>query len=189
MHALVPALLPYVDREYFLFGHSLGALVAFEFARIVAARDARRPAQLLVSGRIAPQVRASMGLNKMSDAELLGTIERLSGTPRQVLDDPDMRAHYLPLLRADLTINETYEYHGDIPLRCPISVWAGVDDPMTSLQSLRAWGAQTEFPLRLRMLPGNHFSYLRTAEFRKDLVSALKGVSVGHSIESAVREV
>jgi medium-chain acyl-[acyl-carrier-protein] hydrolase len=128
---------------------------------------------LAVSARNAPQ----FGLHHTTvhqladDAFLTALDQRYRAIPDDVRNDPDMRRLYLPLLRADVTMLETYRFRADEPLSCPISVYGGTDDLETTTAALAAWRELTSAGANVRMLPGGHF-FLRT--HRAELLAALE---------------
>ena len=128
--ALVPELLPLLDRPFALFGHSMGAMISFEVARRLRARQLAVPQRMFVSGRRAPQLppedeRRTFDLPKDEFVEELG---RLNGTPREVLEHPELLELLLPILRADFSVCQTYVYAPGEPLDVPITVLGGLED-------------------------------------------------------------
>jgi medium-chain acyl-[acyl-carrier-protein] hydrolase len=161
--SLVDSLDPHLDRPFALFGHSLGALVAFEFARRLRVDGRPGPAHLFASGCRAPQVaRAEPWVHTLPDTVFRDEMRRLGGTPPEILDDHELMDLLLPTLRADFALYETYVYADDRPLTCPFSVLGGRDDDMIRRSNLDAWRAQTTAPFRRHILPGSHF-FLRSA--------------------------
>jgi medium-chain acyl-[acyl-carrier-protein] hydrolase len=156
--ALVEGLRPFMDVPFAFFGHSMGALVAFELARRLAAEGLPGPVHLWASGRRGPSVpderEPSYGL---PEPEFIEELRRLDGTPEEVLRSRELLGLILPLLRADLEFCETYRYIPGAPLRCGISALGGAGDPDVSREQLDAWRAETEGPFRLRLFPGGHF--------------------------------
>lgn len=151
------ALAPYLDRPFALFGHSMGALVAFELARALERAGGPAPEHLFVSARSAPTVRYSLpSVGGMSDREVLGLLRRLGGTPPDALRDPDLMRLVLPRFRADLTLCERYLYSPDRKLSCPISALGGALD-FFRRGELTGWAAETRAAFQLRMFPGGHF--------------------------------
>lgn len=145
------------DHTYVLAGHSLGALAAYEMARRMTAIGAP-PGLLLVSGRNGPAVGLShRPIHALADDRFLDAVERLGGTPDGALRDPEMLRMYLPLLRADLRLAETYTRLPGLPLDVPIAAFAGRWDQMTDDQGLIAWNRETTASFDLRVLDGNHF--------------------------------
>jgi medium-chain acyl-[acyl-carrier-protein] hydrolase len=158
---LSAALDPYLDLPFAFFGHSMGALVAFEMAREIRGRRGLSPVHLFVSGHAAPQIRRRRApVHQLPDAAFVEAIRRLNGTPEQVLENAELMAIVLPALRADLALCETYTYVSAAPLSCPISAFGGLADSEVGYDDLRAWQAETTGPFRLRLFPGDHF-YLR----------------------------
>lgn len=172
IEAVAPAVVPLLDRPYLLFGHSMGALIAFELARALRRRGAPAPSCLAVSGRRAPQLPdPDPPLHKLDDAWFVAAmVRRYNGIPKLILDDPELLRLFLPTMRADLTLIETYAYTPEPPLDCPIVAFGGRSDGRASLPELEAWGAQTLQPLGARQLPGDHF-YLQGA--RAELLAAM----------------
>lgn len=158
VEALVEALSPHLDRPFALFGHSLGALVAFELARRLRREGLFEPSQLIVSGSRAPQLpRTEPDVHRLSDAAFRAELRRLDGTPVELLENDELMDLLLPSLRADFALFETYAYTAGSPLSCPISALGGRDDPTVEHAELEAWRAQTTGRFRLRIFPGNHF--------------------------------
>lgn len=156
--ALVPELTPWLDRPYAFFGHSLGALVAYEAARAVVAAGGPAPVHLHVSGRIAPQLSdPRRRLHRLSDPELLAELRALGGIPAAVLENRELMALTLPVLRADLAVNEGYRHAAGTPLDVPITAFGGSDDPKVQPLELGEWARQTSARFRVCVLPGGHF--------------------------------
>jgi medium-chain acyl-[acyl-carrier-protein] hydrolase len=156
--ALSEAFRPYQDRPFALFGHSLGALVGFEFARRLRAMNIR-PVHLFVSGRGAPQLPdPEPPIRHLPAAEFVEAVRwRYQGIPDEILRDGEMMNLWLPALRADITIDETYRYREEASLDCPISCFGGLDDGGATVESLAGWRDQTSGAFAMTMLPGGHF--------------------------------
>jgi len=159
--ALTSALIPHLDLPFVFFGHSVGALISFEVARRLRRLQYSQPSHLFVSGRDAPQLPVLTPIHQLPDGEFLTEIRRYNGTSANVLQHAELIKLFLPILRADLAINETYAYADDIPLNCPISVFGGQDDAIATPDSLTAWRDHTSSNFSLRIFPGDHF-FLKT---------------------------
>lgn len=150
-------------RPFAFFGHSMGALVAFEVARALRRRGAAAPIHLFVSGREAPSVRPlTPPYHQLSDDALLRALRSLNGTPNEVLDDADIMEMMLPVLRADFTLAETFDYRAEAPLACPITVFGGTSDHTVRRDALELWRAETTGDAHLHMLDGDHFFFARS---------------------------
>ncbi|MFF2012625.1 thioesterase II family protein [Streptomyces sp. NPDC058195] len=155
---LADALAGHLDRPYALFGHSMGALIAFELTRALRARGLPQPAHLFVSGSDAPDLpRGRRPIHAAPDAEVLEELRFLGGTPSELLEDPALMKLVLPALRADFSLLETYRYHAQPPLAVPLTVFGGDADPLVASGQLHRWLRQTSAASRLVVLPGEHF--------------------------------
>lgn len=171
VEALAQALPAHTEKPYAFFGHSMGAIIAFELARACRRRGLPLPRALFVSGRRAPQLpeRDPITYN-LPEPELIAELRRLGGTPQEVLEHPELMRLMLPLLRADFEVIETYRYEPEPPLDCSLTAFGGLEDAEVTPPELDAWGAQTTRAFTRRLLPGDHF-FLHTA--RPTLLAAL----------------
>jgi medium-chain acyl-[acyl-carrier-protein] hydrolase len=155
---LVDALTPHLDRPFGLFGHSMGALVAFELTRALRRAGAPLPTNLLVSARCSPRRPHLLPpVQGMSDGDMVAQLRRLGRTPDEVLGDPEILKIVLPLFRADLTLCESYVYTAEEPLDCPVSAFGGLHDEWIRRDDLAAWRVETKGAFRARAFPGGHF--------------------------------
>lgn len=151
------ALRPLLDRPYALFGHSLGALLAFEVARALQ-QEGNGPAHLFVSACAAPQLLPKgETLHALPRKQFLEALRRLKGTPPELFEEEAFMDLMLPTLRADLVLFETYEYEEAPPLRCDLTVTAGRDDPQVSADEMEAWRWQAGGRFNLHQFSGDHF--------------------------------
>jgi surfactin synthase thioesterase subunit len=163
MRPLVDALLGAVSFEapFAFFGHSLGALVAYEVARTLRARGDDLPERLFLSAYPAPHLpRIAPGTHLLPDRELLAVLEGQAGAlPAELRADPALLRPVLSAFRADCELFETYRPPDDAPLDLPFLVLGGVDD-REATAGLAEWRRYTTGPFELRLFPGGHF-YLR----------------------------
>ena len=159
VEGLLREMQPHLGRKYVLAGHSLGAMLAFELARLARERGLAGPAGLVVSGARAPGVpRREPDLHGLPDAEFIEELDRrYQGIPPGVRSEPELLALLLPVMRADLAIFETYAYAPGAPLPVPILALGGAADPHVSREEALAWRAQTTGRFEAEFLPGGHF--------------------------------
>jgi medium-chain acyl-[acyl-carrier-protein] hydrolase len=157
VRAIDEALRPWPAAPFAFYGHSVGAVVAFELARELRRRGAPLPVHLFVSGRRAPHLPDPDPLHALPEPRLIEKLRALGGTPDAVLSDPDMMALFLPILRADLAVNEAEEHRAEDALDCPISAFGGLSDPRASRAEIDAWRQHTRRAFALEMFPGGHF--------------------------------
>ena len=156
--AVIEAIQPLVDLPFAFFGHSLGAVVAYETAVRLRDSGAPAPVQIIVSARRAPGVAPrDEPTYDLPPDEFRAKLEELEGTPKAVLDHPELMELMEPLLRADFELNDTYEPSGKPPLDSPVTVFGGLEDPDVEREHLEHWKEVTRAEFRLRMFAGGHF--------------------------------
>jgi surfactin synthase thioesterase subunit len=155
---LLRGLTPFLDRPHAWFGHSLGALIAFEVCRELSSLGLAQPTRLLVSGRPAPHLTPRQPpVHAAPTEQLLDRLREMDGTPSEILNDPQAISDVLPTLRADLAVAETYRCRPGPPLSCPISVFGGSTDRFATSKELHAWRDHSTAECRVRVFGGGHF--------------------------------
>ncbi|WP_331734171.1 alpha/beta fold hydrolase [Streptomyces atratus] len=139
-----------------LFGHSLGATLGFEMARLMEERDAA-PVHLFASGRRAPSRPRDESVHKRDDEGLLAELRELSGTDARALGSEEVLRMALPAIRNDYRAAETYVYEEGPALSCPITVFTGDNDPKVTLDEARAWSTHTTADFQMHTYTGGHF--------------------------------
>lgn len=186
---LAQALAPRLDGRFALFGHSMGALVAYELARRLRRAGRAQPERLFVSAFRAPHVpQLRPALHALPEALLLAEMHRLDGTPAEVLGQPELMRALIPGLRADLALCERYRHRPEPPLAVPITCLGGLTDRRVSRFELYAWRLHTRADFRLRYLPGGHFFPYQAPSLVRRAVCADLGLArdVGADAEAAI---
>lgn len=175
--AISEAIFPYLRRPFILFGHSLGARIAFELGRTLRRKWDIQPCRLIVSGSRAPHIPEPKPLHHLPDEEFIKELRRFSGTPEALLQSKELMELFMPVLRADFTVDETYVYAVEAPLDYPISAFGGTNDPEANREELEAWACFTSSEFTLEMIEGDHF-FLKTQ--RDVLLRSLSQLIIQH---------
>ncbi|MFV0421644.1 thioesterase II family protein [Oleidesulfovibrio sp.] len=155
---LTDALLPFTGQPYIFFGHSLGSGIASLVIRELHHRGALLPALFFASGRFPIHLKHTRRIcHTLSDEDLIDEIRRLGGTPEGVLTDPTFKQFFLPVVRADFQVLETFTPPKPVPLAVPIRVLGGVDDADSPEWSMEHWKELSLCQCSIRMFPGGHF--------------------------------
>ena len=155
--ALVVALADHLDRPFAIFGHSMGAIIAYELTRRLQARGLS-PRHLFVSGQRAPHIPLRRPQSyDLPDPAFRNRLRELNGTPEEVLQDAELMGLLLPRLRCDFELSETYAGTGGAPLSCPITAFGGAQDHEVSRTDIAAWRDLTTSAFDSGIFPGGHF--------------------------------
>lgn len=158
LNPVADILLAESEVPYAFFGHSLGALLAFEMTRLCKRRYMPLPVHLFVSGCAAPQCRnPSQDLHKLPDDELIVSLNEYNGTPPEILAHSELMKLVLPTVRADFSLAETYQYKPGDQLNVPITVFSGRMDTHVTAEQAQGWQKETKAPINIRWCAGDHF--------------------------------
>jgi medium-chain acyl-[acyl-carrier-protein] hydrolase len=169
--ALTGAIQPYLDKPFAMFGHSMGAILAYETTRRLEAGFGCSPTHLFVSGHRAPHLPSRRRpIHHLPDDAFIAGVRELKGTPAEFFNDPELVTLCLPMLKADFRMVETYVELGGERLSCPLLALGGDADPTVPPGDLAAWHMATTGRFRTILVEGDHF-YVNTA--RSSLIANL----------------
>jgi surfactin synthase thioesterase subunit len=143
-----------------VFGHSLGAVLAFEAARLIESQGLVPLAHVFVSGSPGPATRRENRATGLDDERFLAKVEELSGYHHAAFDDDTLRSTLLPTLRADVLMHENYLAGPGTRIAAPITAIRGRDDTLVSQEQAREWAGFTQSRFAYAEMPGGHL-YLR----------------------------
>lgn len=154
---IADAIAPYCDQPFALFGHSMGAGIAYETALALARRN-HEPICVMPSARRAPHVPSrTRSRHLLTNEQFVDELRRLKGTPSEVLDSPELMELMLPILRADFQLADLYVSESRTKLSCPVVAFGGADDAYVATADLDAWREISGPGFILHMLSGDHF--------------------------------
>jgi medium-chain acyl-[acyl-carrier-protein] hydrolase len=158
LKAMVPAIIPLLDKPFVFFGHSFGALLAFELCRALRRQGLPLPVHLFVSAFRSPdQPNPARKLHALADADFIDGIRAYGGTAEEVLSNNGLMELFLPMLRADFRLHETYTYQEGQALACPITALTGSEDDFVGLKQMANWQRQTDAQFEQVTYEGKHF--------------------------------
>jgi len=168
-----------LTRPFAFFGYSMGALVAYEFARRLEETGRVGPALVAVGAHRAPRLpRVEPPLHALSSAEFWSHLNRYGGVDSQVMGDERLREVFEPTLRADFEVVETYRHRPGPSLRCPVLAFAGRADAFAAPDAMRPWGEVSSGGFELVVFDGGHFFLRSEADAMIRSIETRLGVSV-----------
>ncbi|MFF7459272.1 thioesterase II family protein [Kitasatospora sp. NPDC008115] len=162
--------------SYALFGHSLGAVLAFEVAGQLARLDGKGPEHVFVSGSPGPWSGRAERATGLGDDEFVAKVEQFAGYRHDALNEPELRELLLPLLRADVEMHENYRPQGRTPIAAPVTSLRGDADALVSAEQAREWVGATTGGFSYLELPGQHMYLVDAADA---LLAAVTATTAG----------
>lgn len=146
-----------LDKPYALYGHSMGAKIAYLLAKRIREEKKPAPLHLFISGTDAPSVPSRKSpKHLLPKEEFVTAVKELGGLPDEILANAEMLEYFEPILRADFKLSESYLHSESSPLTIPLTVMVGDKEDM-EIDDILEWQTQTVHPIKLHTFPGNHF--------------------------------
>jgi medium-chain acyl-[acyl-carrier-protein] hydrolase len=163
------------EKPYAIFAHSLGVIYAYELGRTILKMNLKHPLHIFFSGRYPPYIEVNrLNFHKLSDAELLRYITLLTGLNETITNEPSIIEYIMPILRADVTIAETYVHKGEVAqFPWNISVFQGTDDPAVNMADHQHWDRCTAGQCKIYTFSGDHFFHQQN---KKEIISTIESV-------------
>jgi surfactin synthase thioesterase subunit len=165
-------------EPYIVFGHSFGALLAFEITRALSAGGWPPPARLVVSGSAAPGTPLGRWSSDLTDDAFVARVAEIAGYMHPALADADLREVVLPLLRSDVELHERYQPASNLPVTVPITAVRGSHDHMVSADDCAGWVRWSTAECTVVELPGGHMYLAEDPAPVVEMFAYLAGVSI-----------
>jgi surfactin synthase thioesterase subunit len=178
MHAIIQDLFEefklLLDKPFIVFGHSIGAIASFELAMKLYNCSVRLPEHLIVSGCRAPHLPLRRKpISNLSDDKLISELMHFNGTPKEIFAHKESVELFLPIIRADFTVSETYNYLKEEPLPVKITAIHGQNDTIVCEADVEAWAKHTTDEFRKFTIRGDHF-FIKSAQ--DDLINIINQI-------------
>jgi surfactin synthase thioesterase subunit len=162
-----------------LYGHSMGAVVAYYLARKIVANNEPPPMHLFLTGTTGPSSlsREMKKRHLMGKKEFIEELRHLDGCPEEILQDPDLLEYFEPILRADFEVSETFTHEADIPLNIPFTVITGTEEDMAP-EDIYLWQRESLYPVEFYRLPGKHFFIFKSSGRIMEIIASKLSITV-----------
>ncbi|WP_368487499.1 thioesterase II family protein [Clostridium sp. BJN0013] len=147
------------DSSYVIFGHSMGSIIAYELSCKIKQSGLNNPLNIIFSGSNAPHVKSKRELcYRLPEDKFKNIILEYGATPAEVFEDRVLASYFVPILRADFRILETYQYNDrENPFDCPITIFYGMRDKLVDVQKIDEWSGYTRKQCKKYAFQGGHF--------------------------------
>lgn len=158
---MVKQILPYLDgKEYAIYGHSMGGLLAYLVTLQLAKNNYKLPVHIFITGTSGPSaVSRTEDVKRylLEKQEFIEEIRALDGMPEEILTSEELLMYFEPILRADFEASETYTYtQQEEPLDIPVTVITGIEEDIEP-EDIKVWQQEFKRPIDFKRLPGKHF--------------------------------
>jgi len=149
---------------YYLFGHSLGTKVVYELALLIQKSGLNQPSGLIIAAGKAPCLKEDNPIHQLDDNDFINEIGRFSATPTSILQSKELIGVFLPMLRADFKLDETYHRSNVEKVNVPILALMGTNDPELTIDELLMWKDYTNCGFTCKSVTGTHMFIISNQE-------------------------
>lgn len=144
------------DEKIYLMGHSMGGKIAYEVAKKLEEKE--KPVEMLmVSGSRVPHIPESNPIYHLPDSQFISELKRFEGMPEEIMENKELMNFFLPMLRADFEMDETYYTQDTVSLKCPIVALGGSLDAEANEEDISMWKDYTTGTFEYKIFEGGHF--------------------------------
>lgn len=162
---IAPLAVQLMDKPCVFYGHSMGALIAFELARSLQSNYGKIPLKLIVSAYRSPErPNPNTIMHVLDDEQFVAELHRYGGTAQEILDDEITMDFITPMLRADFKLHETHRLQRGVKLDCPVSAFCATRDHLVNVDQMSGWSSYTTSSFSMRQIAGDHFYIKSTPE-------------------------
>ncbi len=155
---LISSIKTQLDKPFVFFGHSMGALVSYELTRKLEQLHLPLPGKLFLSSHSAPQItKRSPIMHKLPRNEFIHELKELNGMPKEFFESEELLDIFLPIIKADYTVCETYKFNSDRKLQMPFVTLRGTNDETVLAEDMLEWAKLTTGDFKFYEFPGDHF--------------------------------
>lgn len=164
------------NKPYYLFGHSLGTKIVYELALKIISNGLPQPKGIIVSAGRAPCYKEKKPIYNLDDREFIKEINRFSGTPIEIIENIEIMSLFIPMLRADFIIDETYVNENITKLDIPIHGFMGTEDKELTIKEFKKWKDYTNREFTYTYIEGGHmFINTNTEEVTNEINKLIRG--------------
>lgn len=154
---LLDSIRPLLDLPFALYGHSNGAIIAYELSKRLSSVLLREPEMIFLAAKRSPGLGKEEPIHNLPTQEFVDVLRSYRGTPDVILNTPGLMDVYLPVLRADFALGETYCLGASAPIEAPCCLFAGAEDQVSKADEVAAWSPLFRRPPTFHTVPGGHF--------------------------------
>ena len=177
INKIVEEISPYMTENTAFLGHSMGSMIAYEVARTLSERNMPMPKHIFLSGAVPPDMIGECEkIHMLSDEQFCEKLKGYESITSELMKYPEFFKFFLPVIKADFELIETYRFDKKWKMPCPVTVFSGTEDPYVPENALAQWGRFCEQEPQIITYSGNHF-FLKehTAEICRVITDSMKG--------------
>ena len=155
---IVEEIAPLLTENTAFIGHSMGSMIAYEVAKKLAEKNMQMPKHIFLCGAVPPDMIGECEkIHMLSDDEFCEKLKGYESITSELMKYPEFYKFFLPVIKADFELIETYRFGGDWKMPCPVTIFSGTEDPYVPAEAVGQWGRFCEKEPQIITYSGNHF--------------------------------